>query len=298
MAAENLGHYGMTVRFDSAAEQRQFLEDIKGSSVLSDRFGTDHCYDRYDVTVFDFAGEIRRLLVDKGVIQPKQQTLPLEQLHAILSEDKKALDESELNGVSRAFYDTDDRFVQLYYRFVREVIAPLFEADLYFQATPTIRFQFPYQAGFTWKPRIHTDIMLGHPPHEVNIWIPLTRAYETNSMMIAHVDDSMLLLRELDFDFATFAYRMQRDSAFWQRCASVCQPVTLEYGSFLMFDPRCLHATQYNTTPHTRVSIDVRIIHRENMEGMRLVYRGTGRKKLKFSPGHYYHIQSCAELLL
>lgn len=294
---ENLGHYGMTVRFESLEERNQFVKDLKSCGVLSNRFGTDHYYDSYDTVACDFAGEIRRLLVEKRVIRVEQETLPLAQLHTILPEDLKALDESELNGVSRAFYETDDRFLQLYYRFVREVIAPLFDADLYFQTVPTIRFQFPHQTGFTWKPRIHTDVMLGHPPYGVNVWIPLTQAYGTNSMMIARMDDSMKLLEELEFDFETFAYRVQRDSEFWKRCASVSQPATMEYGSFLMFDPRCLHATQYNTTPHSRVSMDVRVIRRQDMEAMRLEYRGTGRKKLKFAPGHYYHAKSCVELL-
>ena len=153
-------------------------------------------------------------------------------MHEYLPAENKALDESELNAVSRAFYETDVRFLQLYYRFVGEVIAPLFEADLYFQSTPTMRFQFPHQAGFTWKPRIHTDIMLGHPPCEVNVWVPFTPAYGTNTMMIARMEDSMRLLEELDFDFETFAYRVQRDSTFWEKCASICRPITLEYGSF------------------------------------------------------------------
>src|SRR2546426_7015610 len=292
----NLGHYGMTVRFESAEEKRLFLEDIRGKSILSDLFGTDHYYGRYETTIFDFAGEVSRLLAEKGLINTSESVFPLEELHEYLPAGIKALDESELNAVSRAFYETDDRFLYLYHRFVREILAPLFEADLYFQITPTMRFQFPHQDGFTWKPRIHTDIMLGHPPYEVNVWIPLTPAYSTNSMMIARVKDSMRLLEEVSFDFQTLAYRVQRDSIFWERCASVCHPVTLDYGSFLMFDPRCLHATQYNSTPHTRVSIDVRIIRREDLESMKLAYRGTGRKKLRFAPGHYYHAQSCSEL--
>lgn len=292
----NLGHYGMTVRFDSTSDQNQFLEDIKGASLLASRFGTDHVYQRYEVSRFGFAREIQRLLLEKGITSSQQGELALEKLHTNLPEDAKALDESELNSVSRAFYETDDRFLRLYYRFVKEVVGPAFGADLYFQQTPTIRFQFPGQAGFTWNPRIHTDIMLGHPPHEVNIWIPLTRVYGTNSMMIARMDDSMRILEELGFDFEKFAYRVQCDAAFWQRCADVSKPVTMEYGSMLMFDPRCLHATQYNTTADTRVSMDIRVIRREDMEQMKLVYRGTGRKRLQFAPGHYYYANSCVEV--
>jgi len=90
---------------------------------------------------------------------------------------------------------------------------------------------------------------------------------------------------------------VQKDDDFWQSCARRMRPVELKYGECLLFDPRCLHATQDNRTDATRVSTDVRIILRRDFESLPLAYRGTGRMRMRFAPGHYYHDQSIRELV-
>jgi sporadic carbohydrate cluster 2OG-Fe(II) oxygenase len=287
----------MTVRFESEADQRRFLEDIRATNLMKSRFGSGHHVARYDTRAIDFAGEIKKLLVEKRVLAAHQASnADLARLHELLPADKKALDESELNAVSKAFYDTSESFLAVYRRFVRDAIGPLFGEDMYFQATPTLRFQFPNQPGFNWKPRIHNDIMLGHPPSEVNIWLPFTRTFGTNTMTIASLEDSVSVLDSLGYDFEKLAWNVQKDDAFWQTTARRMGPVELEYGEFLLFDPRCLHATQDNRTDSTRISMDVRIILRRHMESLPLEYRGTGRLRMLFAPGHYYYPRSIREL--
>lgn len=293
----SLGHYGITVRFDTEREQRLFIEEIRSTKLMQSRFGSGHHVARFDTRLLGFAGEMKRLLVEKNIVQSARlDGLPLERLHEVLSESQKALDESELNAVSKAFYETGERFLELYRRLIRDVVGPLFGEDLYFQATPTLRFQFPGQKGFNWRPRIHSDIMLGHPPAEVNIWLPFTRAFGTNTMLIASLEDSSAILESLGYDFATFALRVQKDEAFWQACAKKMHPAELEYGELLLFDPRCLHATQNNDTDSTRISMDVRVILRRQFEKLPLEYRGTGRRRMLFAPGHYYDERSVNDL--
>jgi len=41
-------------------------------------------------------------------------------------------------------------------------------------------------------------------------------------------------------------------------------------------------------TDHTRISIDLRVLPENERERMRIVYRGTGRRRMLFAPGHYY----------
>lgn len=295
--AGSLGHYGKTVRFESEREWKLFLEDIRSTNLMIQRFGSGHHVARFEWSKFDFAGEIKKLLVQKGIVSDATiANVPLEKLHEQLPAAKKALDETELNAVSKSFYETGELLLTIYRRFVRDVIGPLFGEDLYFQATPTLRFQFPHQPGFHWRPRIHTDIMLGHPPAEVNIWLPLTRAFGTNTMLIASLEDSRRILEDLSYDFEKFALRVQKDEAFWQSCADRMHPVELEYGELLLFDPRCLHATQDNRTDSTRISMDVRIILRRDMENLPLEYRGTGRMRMLFAPGHYYYEKSVRQL--
>ena len=55
-----------------------------------------------------------------------------------------------------------------------------------------------------------------------------------------------------------------------------------------MFDPRCLHCTQHNTSQDTRISMDIRIITEKNLKKYSRTYKTTGRKKTLFQPGHYF----------
>ena len=107
-------------------------------------------------------------------------------------------------------------------------------------------------------------------------------------MLLSPVKDSMTAYRRCNFDFELFAQRVQYDSGFvnFLRCAAT--PVELDPGQFIAFDPRCLHATQYNETPSTRISIDARVLAVKTYKNMKRQYRGTGRRKLQFAPGQYF----------
>ena len=292
-----IGHYDVTVAYEGLGDRKAFLADLGRENLLVRKLGKDHYYGSFPQEQFDFAGELRRLLVGKAIVTSDSlRDVPLEHLHVLLTDEQKALDQSELNAVSKAFYDTSDEFERIYVRFVREVLAPLLGEDLYFQATPTIRFQFPHQRGFDWKPRLHTDIMLGHPPQEINVWLPLKSYEGTNSMLLATAAHSRSVLSALDYDLRQFAWRVQADDEFWASVTASMHPVELRYGQFLLFDPICIHATQNNVSETTRISLDVRVLGRRDFQSMGLEYRGTGRRKMLFAPGHYYSEKSTREL--
>ena len=61
--------------------------------------------------------------------------------------------------------------------------------------------------------------------------------------------------------------------------------------NLLFLTSRCLHCTQHNVTKDTRISMDIRIITRENLKKYSREYRTTGRKML-FQPGHYFSKES------
>ena len=236
----------------------------------------DHFYGVHEI---DFAAEIRRLLGSKGIADCQD----LGQLHTMLSSEQMRLDIGQINSVSQAFYDTDDRFLDLYGRFITG-IAPKF-GPIYFQNVPTIRFHFPHQEGFDYLPRFHNDIMLGHPPPEVNIWVPITESFGTNAMLIMGLDDSLRFLDEVDF---TDYVAASQDPGASARFHAKSRPVTLAPGQFIGFDSRCLHATQNNTTDATRISMDTRVIRVEDFDALDRKFVGSGRMKMPFAPGHYY----------
>jgi ectoine hydroxylase-related dioxygenase (phytanoyl-CoA dioxygenase family) len=102
------------------------------------------------------------------------------------------------------------------------------------------------------------------------------------------MQDGIALIESLGLDFARLAEGAQHDPALAARCAAIARPVELAYGEFLAFDPRCVHATQFNRTAWTRISLDFRVVPLEDYRAMRLVYRGTGRRQMLFKQGHYY----------
>ncbi|MHB1218728.1 MAG: 2OG-Fe(II) oxygenase family protein [Alphaproteobacteria bacterium] len=254
---------------------------------------------RYDTARYPFAAEMTRLLVEKGLLSGAAVSSPppLERLHEVLSPDVMALDAGELNDVSRRFYDTDEGFTRVYESFLAEVVGPMVvDGEFVFQTTPTIRFHFPHQAGFKWRPRYHTDVMLGHPPQEINLWLPVAGALGSASMRIAPMEKSVALCKRLELDFERLARGVQEDVALAGQCETMSEPVDLSYGQFLAFDSRCLHATQYNDTNWTRISLDFRAVPLEEYEAIRLPYRGTGRRQMLFRRGEYYDSRTSRDL--
>lgn len=279
-------------------ESARFLHEFEEGSLLRGA-PKGQCVITYDVARHPFAEQITRLLVKKGIVSSQDvEAVPtLDKLHSHLPTRLKDLDASELNEVSKKFYDTDEAFLACYETFLKEIVEPqVVGGDFLFQKTPTIRFHFPNQNGFNWRPRFHTDIMLGHPPQEINIWLPVAGATETASMLIASMQDSIDTLKASNLDFPKFAAAVQFDDAVGARCASITRPVEMKYGQALAFDARCLHATQFNTSPWTRISIDFRVIPISDYERMGLTYRGTGRRQMLFKKGHYYSDQSSSQL--
>jgi len=287
---EPRGHMGHTVTFASAAEEAVFRQDIVSEHFTQRRFGRGVVKFAYDTARYDWAGAIRRLLIEKGIATADavERLDSLSNLHTILTDEWTTLDDSELNKASTAFYENGEAFDALYRRFIKEVLAADCGEPVWWQRTPTIRFHFPRQKGFDWRPRYHTDIMLGHPPQELNVWLAVTGAYGTNSMCLADRDPSYAILRRLDFDFESFAAKVQYDDELAAECAQYARPVELSYGEYIVFDPRCLHATQHNLTDHTRISLDLRVLPFSERDRIRIEYRGTGRRRMLFAPGHYY----------
>ena len=123
-------------------------------------------------------------------------------------------------------------FEYTYISFVRDVIFPLFEDDvLVYQKTPGIRFNRPgAKAVYRWHS--DGDSFHKHPLGEINVFLPLTKAFGTNTIWA----ESLPGLG----DFS---------------------PIELEYGQvYLGYLNQCRHGNKDNETGKTRVSFDFRVI--------------------------------------
>ncbi len=232
--------------------------------------------------------EVIRLLEGKGVPVPGGK---LEKLHETLSPEMREYNfDDGVNKVTALLYDTDERFVTLYHDMIKHCLQHSFPYPFYFQATTTIRIHCPDARNSDHYPRYHTDIGYGHPPEEINIWIPLTapESPQHHGFRLTDVARSRAILEPFGYDFAPFIERAVRDKAFNREIDASAPQVRTGFGRMLAFDSRCIH-TGEPLQNHTRASIDVRIIAVEDFNTLEVGYQGLGRRRIRYMPGQAYY---------
>ena len=142
------------------------------------------------------------------------------------------------------YVDTDYEFIYNYLKFIEKNIKPLFNEKLIIQKTPNIRFHLPECTNIGKRDTdeysdiigLHKDIEFGHHPNELNVIIPITDMYDTNSIYFESEPKS---------DQNVYDY----------------QNLKLNKNNFSInkFNS-CLHYNKINKTDITRVSLDFRII--------------------------------------
>jgi hypothetical protein len=158
-------------------------------------------------------------------------------------------------------WDTDYTYTKLYIDFIVKYVKPLFpnETKILVQKTPNIRFHLPNCSNIGKRSTdptsniigMHSDNEFGHPSEEVNIIIPITEMYNSNSIFY------------------------QYDSGFTD--------LKLNRNEFAVLKLNKLkHYNCINYTTITRVSFDTRVIpyskYNKSVENS------------KFVPGDYYMI--------
>ena len=152
------------------------------------------------------------------------------------------------------FYSIGDEFFRVYHRLLADVVQPLFGENLIYQRVPTFRVHLPNNVAVG---EVHRDRDYSHGQGEVNLWLPFTPAFETNTIWIESSEGSDDL-----------------------------RPYPCNVGQMLMFDGvNLLHGNVKNETGKTRVSVDFRVI-----PASRYVARQaqTINTKLDFSVGGYF----------
>lgn len=154
------------------------------------------------------------------------------------------------------FYHQFDLIRPLYEKFIETQIMPLFDDDLCVQTVPTFRLSMP---GGMAVQEFHRDGDYHHQASTVNFWLPLTRAFATNTVWIESEPDTG--------DFA---------------------PVNLDIGQYLEFDAiKLRHGNVPNETGVSRVSFDFRVIPRRHYHDTDL---RTVTNDTRLALGSYYSL--------
>ena len=82
----------------------------------------------------------------------------------------------------KKFYDmirTDESFNDTYVKFLTDVIKPRYGEQIVYQKIPTFRVHQPNNLAVA---AFHRDSEYSHSTHEINFFLPLTRAFDNNTI--------------------------------------------------------------------------------------------------------------------
>lgn len=153
-------------------------------------------------------------------------------------------------------------FTNLYSEFIEEIIKPIYKNEMVvYQAIPNLRVAYPNNiaVGEWHKDKWYRDVNWAESVKEDNFFLPLTNAYDTNTIWVESVEDKG--------DF---------------------YPLNCNYGEIIKWDGSNLtHGNKINKTNKTRVSVDFRIIQYSNYKPSEF---GSINTKTKFKIGNYYKL--------
>ena len=170
------------------------------------------------------------------------------------------------------FIDNDTSFYNLYELFIINVIKPLFPSEhkLVVQKTPNIRFHLPNCSNIGKRNcdkydnviGLHCDSEFFHPNEEINIVVPITDMYDSNSIYYEPYPGSNINVYEYN-------------------------NMVLSKNYFYMGNlNKCYHYNKINTTSNTRISMDLRIIPFSKFNKSN--NNSSVTNKIKFDIGNYY----------
>ena len=154
--------------------------------------------------------------------------------------------ESKLISIFYNYFDNNEEFNILYKKFIKEFILKLFpdEKLIIYQKTPNIRFHIPNKSNIGKLDSdpdnniigLHCDNQVGHYENELNIILPLTLMFDSNTIQFEKKPNSKI------------SYDQYESLTLISNCISI------------NYFNKCMHYNKINKTNNTRVSFDFRII--------------------------------------
>ncbi len=96
---------------------------------------------------------------------------------------------------------------------------------------------------------IHSDTLSGESPFQVVFWIPLVDVFETKSMFLLPLQESLRAIKNIKNKNLNNVFKSKKKKLKWLR---------INRGEFLIFSPNILHGNVVNKTKETRVSLNIR----------------------------------------
>jgi hypothetical protein len=205
----------------------------------------------YDVNEYNFVDMVKDVF---GVGS-------LDQIHTILDKqldiptDPSQDQQTVFHKIFYRLYEQDpSEFLETYKKFVSHIAKQYFDGyNLIYQTKPTFRVQAPENIAVA---KWHKDKAYNHSSNEINVFLPLTKAFDTNTIWA-----------ETEEDKADY------------------RPMDAEVGEFYIWNgANLMHGNKKNETGLSRVSVDFRVIFEDKFN-----YEGTSvTTKVPMKLGHYW----------
>ena len=170
----------------------------------------------------------------------------LENIHDFLSPN-------EINNVRISCYrelNKIDNWEDEYFSLASTNLTKMLGPDLSIQSKLNLSIQMPNDDSSILD--LHTDALSGQSVFEVVLWVPLTKAYDTNAMYIFSREKTKEILSELQ---SNESVGMKNLFIKYKKFANF---LNLNFGECLIFSPTLFHGNVLNQTDITRVSINCR----------------------------------------
>ncbi len=192
------------------------------------------------------------------------ETYDLSKLHYVQQYEHFERETDQSTIWHKKFYKMircDESFDESYIKFLTDEIKPRYSEEIVYQKIPTFRVHLPgnVSVGEFHKDKYYRDVKWAEKVKETNYYLPLTRAYGTNTIWA-----------ESEEDLGDY------------------KPFDSNYGECIEWNASNLtHGNKDNITSVTRVSFDFRVIPKSRyVESNHL----TINTKTKFGIGGYYEV--------
>ena len=205
----------------------------------------------YNDGYFDFVKEVKKVYEIEDLSEIHNQWVGAKKYHLL-----NKMKEDQSTVYHKQFYNniSNTNFYEVYDRFLRDMIRPLFEEEILYQKIPTFRVHQPNNFAVA---EFHRDRDYFHSEHEINFFLPLTESRGTATIWA-----------ETEYGKADYL------------------PMNADVGDFIMWDGANLnHGSEQNTTGKSRVSVDFRVLPKSKYQDNDMV---STSNKTKMTIGEYW----------
>ena len=122
--------------------------------------------------------------------------------------------------------------------------------DMLIQSKINLSIQMPNDQSSVLS--AHSDCWSSDSPFQINLWIPLTNSFSTNSMFIWNYEKSLKLMKRISngevLDLSPNKLKIEKRDF-----------LKIKFGEILIFNPALIHGNSVNKTKSTRISLNVRL---------------------------------------